>query len=59
MPHLTPDDCERYVLHHLRGEDLARHEEHLLFCEECQELQAEADEFVRAMKQALSDQSKL
>ena len=57
MPHVTEDNCERYALQQLTGAALEQHEEHLLICEACLRPQAEADEFVQAMKRTLSDQS--
>jgi hypothetical protein len=53
VTHATFDQCERYTLNQLAGDDLARHEEHLLICESCQAQQTEADTYVAAMKAAL------
>lgn len=53
MQHLHRDACERYALNQLSGDELARHEEHLLICESCRKLQEAEDEYVRLMKEAL------
>jgi hypothetical protein len=50
--HATEDALEEYALGRLRGAALARLEEHLLVCEECQDRLSQLDTFVQGMADA-------
>jgi anti-sigma factor RsiW len=51
-PHPGQDALEQYCLDHLSEAEYDRVEEHLLFCEECQEELVRVDAFIRDMKVA-------
>ncbi len=53
--HPSDDELELYSLGRLPEDRLASLEEHLLACEECRKRLAQADEYVAAMRQALSE----
>lgn len=50
--HATEDALEEYALGRLRGAAVARLEEHLLICEECQNRLSQIDSFVQGMADA-------
>jgi len=51
-PHPSEDLLEQFAMNKLAEEDLARVEEHLLLCTQCQESVEEIDAFIQATKQA-------
>ena len=55
--HIDAKTLEGYALDHLEEPELASVEEHLLVCQECcyrvMEAEAEAQRYVRAMREAL------
>ena len=53
--HASNDVLEQYAMDRLSEEETASLEEHLLVCAACQEQQREMDDYVRAMRQALSE----
>ena len=52
--HFSTEVWEKYALGLLTEEDCTPVEEHLLICSVCQQLLAEADEYIRIAKAALS-----
>jgi len=50
--HPEEDAFEDYVFHRLSEKRLGDFEEHLLVCEQCQEMLAETEEYIRLMKAA-------
>ncbi len=50
--HAAEETLEEYALGRLRGAALARLEEHLLICEECQDRLSELDTFLQGMSEA-------
>ena len=52
--HFPPQVWEEYALGNLSEQDCEPVEEHLLICSVCQQLLAEADEYIRIAKAALS-----
>ena len=52
--HISDDDLELYAMDRLAEADAAPVEEHLLVCEGCRERLAEWDEYVAAMRTAMS-----
>jgi hypothetical protein len=53
--HIEETTLERYSMGSLAEEAVAEVEEHLLLCEACQGRVAEADAYIRAMKQAVPE----
>ena len=53
--HSTDEVLEQYSLVWLSEEETARLEEHLLICADCRQRLEEIDEFVRAIRQALTE----
>ncbi len=56
QPHLSYDDLEAYSLGRVADAGLERNEEHLLYCETCQNEFAFTDQYVIAMKHAVRAQ---
>jgi hypothetical protein len=55
MNHISDHDLERYYLGHVQNEgELALLEEHLLWCEACQQRMAESDYYIDAMRAVMS-----
>jgi hypothetical protein len=52
--HPTDDALENYALARLSSSEIAAVEEHFLVCQECRDRLREIDEYVAAMKQALT-----
>ncbi len=52
--HIPEDDLELYALDRLADDKAAPVEEHLLVCEQCRERLSGLDEYVKAMRAALS-----
>lgn len=52
--HFAADVWEKYALGMLPEKDCESLEEHLLICSKCQDLLAEADEYIHVMRAALT-----
>lgn len=52
--HFAADVWEKYALDMLSEADCESLEEHLLICTQCQDLLAEADEYIRVMRAGLT-----
>jgi hypothetical protein len=52
--HLSSDDLEGYSMETASNADLERVEEHLLYCQQCQDEMVLTDQYIRAMKGALA-----
>jgi hypothetical protein len=55
MNHISDHDLERYYLGHVQNEgELGLLEEHLLWCESCHQRMTESEDYIDAMRAAMS-----